>query len=335
MRVLPVVLLLMLVGTGMSATAKKPKTEAEQDGLIGPVHSVVMIKQKVMFKLPTSTAWLLPYIHFGDVEYDTRGYRTKMGAMDEEGEFLGMAYQFKYDSSGHVIEKTTILLPSPEIVQHDVYGPFGLVESTSISSGKPGSARRMSYDQQGNVLEDLILDNEGKPLQRTQYRRNSDGAWTERTVWVKGVLHSHESYDPDTDFQRYEQYDSSGNVVVTFTFSHGRVDSYWSASTDPDGGTPLIDRLANGDTKQWLCYNVKRTCEGFTRHGTYLDAGTHDPMMTEILSDDGKPEARAYYEYVFDEHKNWTSRKVWIQSGEQGERTLYETDTRTITYWSR
>ena len=191
----------------------------------------------------------------------------------------------------------------------------------------------ISYDQHGNVREDIRLDGDRKPIFRTLYRRNSDDVWTERTTWHSGKLHSHETYDRDTDFQRYEEYDISGQVTTTFTHRHGRVESYWSAFNDR-GGLSLIDKLDNGDTRTWICHNEKRTCDGRTLHGVYLDAARHNPSMTEIRSDDGRLLFSAYYEYQMDQHENWTSRKVWVQSGEQGERTLYEIDSRTITYWS-
>jgi hypothetical protein len=268
------------------------------------------------------------------MEYDSKGYRTRMGKLtDPNGEFQGQISQFVRDANDRVIERTTTQLPSQDVIEHDVYGPFGLVESTNFSSGKPTFGHRVSYDQQGSVQEDISLEGDGKPIFRTLYRRNPDGVWTERTMWLKGVLHSHETYDPDSDFQRYEEYDESANVITTFTHRHGRVESYWSALNDANGGPALIDNLDNGDTKAWSCHNEKRICDGRTRHGIYLDAAKHNPSMMEVLSDDGRLLVRAYYEYQMDEHENWTSRKIWVQSGEQGERTLYETDSRKITYW--
>jgi hypothetical protein len=249
------------------------------------------------------------------------------------GEFLGQASQFVRDADGRVVERTIRQLPSQDVIEHDVYGSFGLVESTSFSSGKPTFKHTVSYDQAGNVREDVTLDGDGKPIFRTLFRRNPDDVWTERTTWLRGVLHSHETYDPDTDFQRYEEYNESGDVTTTFTHRHDRVESYWSASKDANGGTSMIDSLDNGDTRSSRCRNLDRTCEGRTRHGVYRDEARHNPSMTEIRSDDGKLLVRAYYEYQMDGHENWTSRKVWVQLGEQGERTLYETDSRTVTYW--
>lgn len=335
MRSLPIVLFLITIGIGAAVAQKKAQTEAEQDGLSDSVHSVVMTDQTILSKLDPGGNWVVQNIPSGTVEYDRQGYRMKVGKEEANGEFQGQMSEFLRDANGRVMEKAIRMLPSQDLLEHDVYGPFGLLESTSFSSGKPIAVHTVSYDQLGDTLDDVAMDGDGKPISRTLYRRNSNGDWTERRVWIQGILHSFETYNPDSDFQRYEQYDLSGNVITTFTYSHGRVQTYWSASTDPQGGTPIIDNLDNGDTMTWSCHNQERTCVGRTRHAVYLDGAKHNPTTTEILSEDGSPLVRAFYEYQMDEHENWTTKKVWVQSGEQGERGLYETDTRTITYWPK
>jgi hypothetical protein len=334
-RTLRFVLSIMLIGTAAVRAEKKAQTDAQQDGLNGSVRSVFMNSQKTLFSLDPAGAWAIQDVPSGNIEYDNKGYRTKMGELTgPNGEFQGQMSQLVRDANGRVIERTMTQLPSEEVIEHDVYGPFGLVESTNLSSGKPTSGQTLRYDQQGNVQEDTSLDGDGKPIFRTVYRRNPDGAWTERTMWLKGGLHSHETYDPDSDLQQYEEYNESGDVTTSFTYRHDRVESYWSALQDANGGTSMIRTLDNGDTLTWSCHNQERTCVGRTRHNVYLDAARNNPSETEILSDDGKQLFRAYYEYQMDEHENWTRRKIWVQSGEQGERTLYKTDLRTITYWS-
>jgi hypothetical protein len=333
MRSLPVVLFLIIVGTTAAMAEKRPQTEAERDGLIGSVHSVVMTDQTILFKLDPADTWVVQGILSGSEEYDRNGYQTKIGNDQANGEFLGEINQFVRDANGRVIERTIRTLPAHDLIEHDVYGPFGLVESTFFSSGEPTLVHTVHYDQLGNVLDESTIDGNGKPMGRTVYRRDSKGAWTERTMWIQGVLHSFETYNPESDFQRYEQYDKSGNVITTFTHSKSRVQTYWSASTDPDGGTTVVDDLDNGDTRTTFCHNQGRTCDGRTRHAVYMDLAKHNPIMTEIFSDGGTPLVRAFYEYQIDEHENWTTRKVWVQPRQQGERTLYETDSRTITYW--
>ena len=333
-RTLRFVFSIILIGTAAVEAESKVQTEAQKDGLNGLVRSVFMNNQEILFKLDPSGVWAIQDFPSGNIEYDSKGYRTRMGKLTgPNGEFQGQMSQFARDAGGRVIERTITELPSQEVIERDVYGPFGLVEATNLSFRKPTIVHTVNYDQQGNVLEDIRLDGDGKPIFRTLYRRNPDGAWTERTMWLKGVLHSHETYDPDSDLQRYEEYDESGDVATTFTYRHGRVESYWSASRDVNGGTSMIDNLDNGNTDSWRCHNQERTCDGRARHFIYLDSAKHNPSLTEIRSDDGRLLVRAYYEYQMDEHENWTSRKVWVQSGEQGERTLYESDSRTITYW--
>jgi hypothetical protein len=335
MRTLRFVLSLVIIGAAATAEAEnKAQTEAQQDGLSGLVHSVSMTKQEMLFELDPSKAWVIQNTPSDTVEYDRTGYRTKVGKSDlASGAFLGQMSQFVRDPNGMVMERTITQLPSQDVIEHDVYGPFGLVEATDLSSGKPTFLHTVSYDQQGNVREDNTMQGDRKPIFRTLYRRDSDGVWTERTTWLKGLLHSHETYDPDTDFQRYEEYDESGAVTTTFTHRHDRIESYWSHSNEANVGISTFDTRDNGDAVTWGCHNETRTCDGHTRHGVYLDDARHNPTMTEILSDDGRPIVWAYYEYQMDGHQNWISRKIWVQQQEQGERTLYETDSRTITYW--
>jgi hypothetical protein len=334
MRMLPFILSLMAIGTAAAVAENEAQTEAQQDGLNGSVHLVSMINQEILFKLDLAATWVIQYAPSENVQYDSMGYRTKVGKPDSaNGEFCGNMSQFVRDANGIVIERTIMQLPSQDVIEHDVYGPFGLVEAVNFSSSKATFVHTVSYNQRGSVREDITMDGDKKPIFRTLYRRNPDDAWTERTTWLRGLLHSHETYDPEADFQRYEEYDESSDVTTTFTYRHGRVDSYWSRLNDAGGGISLVDKLDNGDSKTWRCHNLERTCDGHTRHGVYLDAARRDPIMTEILSDEGRPIVFAYYEYQTDEHQNWVSRKIWVQLGEQGERALYETDSRTITYW--
>ncbi len=309
------------------------ETEAQQDGLSGPVLSVSMHAEQSQLKLEGLESWAIQNAPTGYIEYDRDGFRTRLGQPSgSKGDFEGQVMQFVRDGNGRVVERTVSMMPSDEIIEHDMYGPSGLVQSTSFSGGKPTFLHTTSYDAQGNVLEDASLEGNGKPIFRTLFRRRPDGQWTERTTWLRGVLHSHESYDPDSDFQRYEEYEESGAVVVTFTHRNDRIEAYWSAREDPNASTVLINKLDNGDTQSSSCHRGG-TCNGGTRHNVYLDKARHNPAMTEIRSDDGKVLCRAYYEYQMDDHENWTSRKVWLQQGAQGERTLYETDSRTIIYW--
>lgn len=202
MRTLRFVLSIMLIGTAAVRAESKAQTETQQDGLNGSVRLVFMNNQEILFKLDPAGAGVIQDVPSGNVEYDNKGYRTKMGKPDgANGEFQGQVIQLVRDGNGRVIERTIRQLPSQDVTELDIYGLFGLVESTNFSLGKPTFVHTVSYDHQGDVQEDITLDGERKPIFRTLYRRIPDHDWTERTTWLRGVVHSHETYDPDSDFQ--------------------------------------------------------------------------------------------------------------------------------------
>jgi YD repeat-containing protein len=326
--------LLTAAGVLMAPAQEAHKTEAQQDGLSGPVRSVSMHAEQSQLQLVGSETWAIQNVPSGVIEYDRDGNRIKDGQpLGLNGEFQGQTMQFVRDGNGRVIERTVSVMPSAEMIEHDAYGPFGLVRSVNSSNGKPTVLHTIGYDAHGNVLQDESLDGDEKPIFRTLYRRREDGKWTERTLWIKGVRHSYENYDPDSDFQRYEEYDQSGAVVVAFTHHNGRIESYWAGWEDPNWSTSIVSKLDNGDTRTSSCHRGG-TCNDSILHAVYLDKARHNPAMTEIRSGDGNVLCRASYEYQMDDHENWTSRKIWLQKGAQGERALYETDSRTITYWS-
>jgi hypothetical protein len=70
-------------------------------------------------------------------------------------------------------------------------------------------------------------------------------------------------------------------------------------------------------------------------HYDFADPAMEKPKSAEWRDSTGKLVYGAYYEYQFDSHENWTYRKVWIVSPDDPNRTLYETNSRTITYWGR
>jgi len=222
--------LLTAAGALMAPAQQTHETEAQQDGLSGPVRTVSMHAERSQLQLVGLEAWAIQAVPTGLIEYDRDGNRTEDGQpLDPNGVFQGQTMQFVRDGNGRVIERTVSMVPPAVIIEHDTYGPFGLLQSVNFSNGKPAMLHTISYDAHGNVLQDESLDGDQKPITRTLYRRREDGKWTERTLWIKGVLHSHESYDSDSDFQRYEEYDQSSAVVVAFTHHNGRIESYWAS----------------------------------------------------------------------------------------------------------
>jgi hypothetical protein len=68
-------------------------------------------------------------------------------------------------------------------------------------------------------------------------------------------------------------------------------------------------------------------------HYEYADEAERDPKTAEWTDSKGAVVYAAYYEYMFDHHQNWIRRDIRIVSPDHPDPTLYETDSRTITYW--
>lgn len=78
--------------------------------------------------------------------------------------------------------------------------------------------------------------------------------------------------------------------------------------------------------------NSDQTCQLWRVHYDYLDAKRRNPQSVERRDEAGELSYAAYYEYEIDAHRNWTHRTIWVWSQSLGERKLYETDSRAISY---
>lgn len=325
-------LLAFMAAGAMLATAQDQKTDAQKDGLMGPVRTVV-IHQKQITHLDPQAAWVIQSaLGSGEYDYDRQGDRIQVSNDLGGGKTGGFGVEVIRDGTGLVKEKICRQHPGNRVIRDDVYGPFGVTESRSFSGNRLSGISTIAYDAQGHVTERATFDADGAPLLKTELRLNADGQWIERTMWNKGAMLSHETYDPDIDLQHYTGYDKSGAPVMAFTYQHGKYESFWTAGDGQERTLPMMEILGNGDTKRSTC-RTGGVCTSQVRHAVYSGAEKRNPVMTEVRDDSGKLLYRAYYQYTFDDHQNWTTRTVWFQAGEAGSRAMYEADERTISYW--
>jgi len=319
----------------MAAGAQpKHRTDAQVDGFEGAIHTVATRAEvaPVKWQQPSGPTVVMP-LFCRDCAYDPDGSRTKSGQTLDSGEFVGEEINLTRDGLGHIIARTRVNVSDGKIIQQETDGPFGPVQE--IYSAGPVARSTKSYDRLGNLSEWLSFDASGQQVSRSVIRTNPDGQWTERAAWGKdGQLTYRETYDPDTDFQHFETYDDSGAVKLTFTFSHDKVQTFWSATEEPNQyGSSVVANKGKGDFDQFLCHQDGH-CDVNHVHYAYADSTKQNPMSVEWRNSDGMLLYAAYYQYDFDAQHNWTKRSVWVLSPEIPERTLYETDTRVITYWN-
>jgi hypothetical protein len=125
-------------------------------------------------------------------------------------------------------------------------------------------------------------------------------------------------------------------VKVTYMLSHDKLVSFWEPSDSParQFGDNFNEDVGDNTVENYACHSDLQ-CEVSRVHYEYLNRNKHNPISAEWRDEDGNLKVAAYFEYQVDSYRNWTSRRVWVWNPELGTRTLYEEDSRAITYWEK
>ncbi len=341
MRTLPCVLSMSLLLAAYAAPAQEERhTEAQQDGLLGPVKSVAttITRSPVKWAQPGGPALVL-LASCRYCAYDPDGTRIKFGQI-VDGNFSGDLISLRSDGDGNVTGRSVTSTFTGQVVRVEVDGPFGKTQETDYIQTPDNTyfQQIISYDQYGHMHDWLSLDSNGKQLSHTVTNRLKDGTLTEQSTWDKnGELSYQHFYDPETDLDRFILFDESGAVKLTRTFAHGKVISFWEQPGPPRDheqfGEKFTEPKGDGNVDVFHCPSEGK-CDRTRVHYEYLDpAKKRNPTSAEWRDADGKLLYAAYCEYEIDSAGNWTHRKVWVYPSGQGDRALYEEDARTITYW--
>jgi len=319
--------------TPVSSAQGLHRTEAQLDGLAGPVRSVstVAARSNVRWQEPNGPSLVISIV-CQDCDYDRDGFKTKSGQV-VDGAFTGEITRLVRDGNGQVIDRVVVFTASGQITRHDIMGPFGATERTTYADGKADSHQTYSYDQYGNMTEALGFDSAGKSLGRSQMNSEPDGTLKERSVWgADGQLSHQQTFDPETHVEHFTTFDH-GKVNLTWTVVAGKLVSFWELpGPGRQFGDGFIEPADNDDKDNYECH-ADGTCDVSRVHYEYLDQKNRNPQSAEWRDAEGKLEYAVYYDYEIDSFRNWTSRRVWVWSRELGARKLYETDAREITYW--
>jgi hypothetical protein len=266
-----------------------------------------------------------------DCEYTSDGYRTKSGQV-VDGKFLGETIALHRDGNGRVTDLTATSTVENGPARHEVRGPFGKTEQTIYQDGTVNIHQTFLYDASGNLQETVSRSTDGSLMGRTITTRSSDGAWSDESWGKDERLEAMNSFNPATGERHSTTFDESGNVANTWTFANGRVTSFWEspAAVQPSG-TTLSDLSDKTNVKAFQCHGGQY--DQVLVHYEYADPTKLNPLSAEWRDAGGNLLYAAYYNYQFDQSGNWTHRQIWVSSANTGERVLYETDDRLITYW--
>jgi hypothetical protein len=272
-----------------------------------------------------------------DCEYDKGGYKIKSGQV-VDGAFVGETSRIKRDEGGREVERLVFDATTGRLNRREALGPFGKTDETDYINGMTNWRKTYSYDQSGHLTEWISYDGTGQQQGRILTRRNPDGIMTEESSWGKdGELSYQHTFDPEKAIEHFTTFDEFGRAKLTWTMIAGKLSSFWETPdvlTTQFGEGFSSERDDNGDEATYACHNDGR-CDVSHVHYTYLGPRGRNPLSAERRDSDGNLRTAVYYDYEVDSFQNWTHRQVWVWSLDLGQRTLYEIDSRKITYWQK
>jgi len=331
------ILSLLFSGLCLSALAQQQSlTDVQRVDLAGPVKSVSTetTRTDVVWSQPGGPALVVP-IWCQECEFDPSGNRTKFGQMID-GRFQGEIVHLLVDGPGQVMERVAEDASTGETIRREIVEPFGNTEESLYRNGELQSRSLFNYDQYGHRIDWLILDGAGNQQGRTVVNTDKEGNYTEQWDWGKEGelrLHFRQTFDPKTKIEQFTSLDPSGGGKLTWTVIDGRLSSYWQLpGSSSEFGDGFSDDIGNDTFAAYQCHS-DGSCERARVRYVYLD-----PKRRNLQSIEWRDESRellyaAYYDYEIDAHRNWTHRVIWVWSLSLGERKVYETDSRTISYW--
>lgn len=334
MRFLRCSFTLLLLMTWAPFTQAQNKTDVQLDGLSGPVRSVssTVTQPDVQWQQPAGPTLVAPIL-CRDCEYGHDGSKTKSGQV-MDGNFYGERIRLVRDSNGNVTDRYAYSSSTGQLNRHDVMGPYGKSEQDTYVAGKLQFRSTFAYDPYGNLTEWRSSDATGASQGYTLSSSTKNGTLLKNSTYAKdGNLSYEQTYDPEADTDHLTTYDEFGKVKLTWTAVQGNLTSFWEPSDSPSQfGDNFIEPKGEGNVDHFACRN-DLSCNVSRIHYEYQDGDKHTPVSAEWRDAEGNLQLGAYFEYDLDSYHNWTSRRVWVWNPELAKRTLFETDSRVITYW--
>lgn len=269
-----------------------------------------------------------------ECEYDPEGNRIKRGQIID-GESREDVVRFLRDSTGKVIEKITENYRG-EMYRREVIGPYGITEQHEFENGKQISQSFWFYDANGHLSGFTSYDGDGVIVGSSLSMIDASGNFKEE--WDSGPngsfsLHFAETNDPKTGTWTFTNFNENGSIKVTFTTVGTKVISYWQEPGEQQvfGSNFFMDSV--GKTQESYSCHSDGNCDHIVSY--FPDEARHHVSRIEWRDAAGVLKLSSDYEYELDQFGNWTKRIVLVWSPELGERKLYETDYRTLKYWSK
>jgi hypothetical protein len=333
---LPIPLIVLVLDPGFMLAQQKKLTDAEIDGLVGPVKWVSTLARRtdVNFQQPGGPTLVIP-LWCVQCEFDNQGNETKSG-QTVDGTFQGQITRFVRDPEGHVLERFVTDATTGKLSRHEIDEPSRKIDEYYAVDGKLDSKSIVSFDRNGNISDRLTLDAAGNTIAHSVENAKAGGIDAEGWGWsADGQLQSHfrETYDASTKTEQFTSFDGTGGANLTWTVTSGKLSSFWELRDEPSQWGADFSEDVGGDTFENYACHKNGSCELSRIHYNYPEGNHRSPLSAEWRDEKDNLRFAAYYDYELDANRNWTHRDIWVWDSDLGERKLYEVDSRSISYW--
>jgi len=322
------------------------RTDAEEGGLRGPV------------KIVTSTVERNPAISFLEArnandlfdfpcdscEYTRDGFLIRQGVLKETASPVQVdereTTELSRDANGQVFQRSVYSLMQQRVIRIETLGPFGPTEIRDLGAGAQSLARETyAYDTKGRVTADVKYGVHGE-LESEEYDVFDDRNDSEEMRYVD--LEDGASYLQVTDHLlhtiSFTGFGADGAQDASWTSKDGQIRSFWMSPVVTEGNKSAAESMYfdrdNGNGDSLNCERETGCSVTLQSHREYLD-DTRLPTRIESTYPAIPANNRVTeIEYVFDAHRNWTTRRVYVTSAALGTHTLLRTEVRKITYYA-
>lgn len=311
---MPRVLVGLLMLSSSICFAQIPVTDAQLFGLKGPVHTV-----HIQESSPGSDQ-LKPE---SDMVFNEDGQFLQWDRFGRTGE---PRYRrvLRYNGKLVLEEQETMFQGDPRRVvttynangdrsEKQIFEPDGRLRERRVYHFTPDQIRVSLYDSTGKLVRENVIDvSESGDAHHHQIERRSEDKLLDRTTFDQSsgsLKTSTESFDTAGKKRELRQEDTSGSVVATVS---------------PDGSTSAYRERPDGQITE-----MSDAETGTEIISKYNDLG--QLVEQRSLDREGKLIQVRNFEYVTDEHANWTRSTEHVAVGDKVVQT--KTSTRTITYY--
>jgi hypothetical protein len=324
-------LAMLLAATALCAS--ESKTDARIDGFLGPIRCVSTRVEKSQIEWHKQNAPIIPGgVSCPECEYDRQGNRIKSGGLVDGG-FRGDSYRLVKDENGKVIEKAVENYRG-EVYRREVLGPFGITLAEDFYNGRLIAHHTWTYDGSGHLTYYFSYDQDGAVLTRGERVTDASGNFKEEWAYGRNDSFSHhfvETTDPQKDTWDFTTFNENGSMKLTLATHGTKVTNFWREPGEEYalGTTFFMDPV--GKTSESYHCHFGGGCDHMVSY--FPDEQRHNASRMEWHDPEGVLQLGIDFEYEIDAFGNWTKRTLWLSSPELGERKLFETDHRTLTYW--